>query len=267
MRPALRVGCSGWNYKRWRGSVYPDGLRVREWFDYYAGMFDTVEINNTFYRLPESETFAAWRDRAPDGFLYAIKASRFLTHLQRLREPEEPVSRLFGRMCQLQDHLGPVLYQLPGSFHCDLTRLDDFLAVLPRTLGELGGTPAGHAINHVIEFRHPSWYVDETRAVLRAHNVAMCLHDKAGAAVFEPLDVPLLYVRFHGPGGRYFGRYDIARMQFWADTLAAQWRAGGDVFAYFNNDPDGMAAINARELRALIRTRLEDEGRVADKVS
>lgn len=256
----LRIGCSGWNYRHWRGNFYPDGLPVRDWFAHYAGEFDTVEINNTFYRLPESTTFAGWRDRAPPDFLFAIKASRFITHLKRLRDPEESVTRMFERACQLQDHLGPVLYQLPATFRCELSRLDDFLALLPRTLGEINGTPARHAIRHVFEFRHPSWYIGETQAVLGAHGAVMCLHDKAGSAVFEPLDSPFLYVRFHGPGGRYVGRYDERRVRHWASLLAEQWRAGRDVFAYFNNDPDGMAILNARELRALITTSIEERG-------
>ena len=251
MPSACRIGCSGWNYKHWRGNFYPTALPLREWFGEYARVFDTVEINNTFYRLPESSTFELWREKAPDDFLYAIKASRFITHLKRLGEPEEPVTRLFERACQLRAHLGPVLYQLPSNFRCDLKRLDDFLALLPRTLGEINGTPADHEIRHVFEFRHPSWYGEETQAVLRAHGVVMCLHDKAGSAVFEPIDTPFLYVRFHGPGGRYFGRYDRPRLQHWASRLAEQWRAGRDVFAYFNNDPEGMAVINAQELRAL----------------
>ena len=261
MPPALRIGCSGWNYKHWRGNFYAPELRLREWFTHYASVFDTVEINNTFYRLPESKTFAGWRERAPQDLLYAIKASRFITHLKRLRDPEEPVTRLFERACALEDHLGPVLYQLPESFHCDLTRLDDFLALLPRTLGEINGTPPDHVIRHVFEFRHRSWYVEETQAVLRAHGAVMCLHDKAGSAIFEPLDTPYLYVRFHGPGGRYFGRYELRRMEYWAETLAEQWRAGRDVFAYFNNDPEGMAVINAQELRRLIIASIEGRSR------
>jgi uncharacterized protein YecE (DUF72 family) len=261
MPPAFRIGCSGWNYKHWRGNFYPGELRQREWFAHYSRVFDTVEINNTFYRLPESAVFAAWREQAPAAFLFAIKASRFITHLKRLRDPEEPVTRLFERACQLQAHLGPVLYQLPERFHCDLSRLDDFLAVLPRTLGEINGTPADHVIRHVFEFRHPSWYVGETQAVLRAHGAVMCLHDKAGSAVLEPMDTPFVYVRFHGPGGRYFGRYDRPRLQQWAAQLAEQWRAGRDVFAYFNNDPDGMAVRNAQELRALMIAAIEGRGR------
>ena len=257
MPPALRIGCSGWNYKHWRGTFYPSTLPVREWFSHYSRVFDTVEINNTFYKLPESSTFEAWHNSAPDGFLFAIKASRFLTHMKRLRDPEEPVLRLFERACQLGEHFGPVLYQLPSSFHCDLTRLDDFLAILPRRLGELGGKPAEHPLRHVFEFRHPSWYMPETQAVLRAHGAVMCLHDKHGSAVFEPLDTPFIYVRFHGPGGRYFGRYEQRRMEHWAGRLFEQWCEGRDLYAYFNNDPQGMAPINAGELREMLTAAIE----------
>jgi len=248
----IRIGCSGWNYKHWRGPVYPAEMPARLWFDHYASIFDTVEINNTFYRLPEPETFAAWRDRAPTNFLYAIKASRFLTHLKRLRDPEEPVLRLFEHARELGDRFGPILYQLPGTFHRDVPRLDHFLSLLPRTLGEAGGTPKRLALRHVIEFRHPSWYVDDTYAVLRAHDVAMCLHDKAGSAIFEPVVGAIVYVRFHGPGGRYFGRYEIAHLDRWAARLWEHAQAGRDVFAYFNNDPEGMAVFNARELQSLM---------------
>lgn len=256
MTPALRIGCSGWNYKHWRGPFYPDRMPMRSWFDHYAAEFDTVEINNTFYRLPEPETFAAWRSRAPARFLYAIKASRFLTHLKRLRDPEEPVSRLFEQARELGSHLGPVLYQLPGNFHRDLERLEGLLAILPRTLGEIGGRPAERHLQHAIEFRHPSWYVDETFALLNTYAAALCIHDKAGSAITGPLDGPFVYVRFHGPGGRYFGRYERHRMDDWAARLAEQWQAGRDVYAYFNNDPEGMAVFNARELRVSLEHRL-----------
>src|SRR5690606_37472464 len=169
--------------------------------------------------------------------VFAIKASRFLTHLKRLREPEEPVVRLFEHARELGDRAGPFLYQLPGNFHCDHQRLDEFLSVLPRTLGETGGTPKRSALRHVIEFRHPSWYVDKIYALLESHGVALCLHDKAGSAITSPIVGPSVYVRFHGPGGRYFGRYERARIDRWASRLA-EWQAESrDVFAYFNNDP------------------------------
>jgi uncharacterized protein YecE (DUF72 family) len=257
MAPALRVGCSGWNYKHWRGPVYPSEVPARLWFAHYAGMFDTVEVNNTFYRLPEPSTFAKWREAAPANFLYAIKASRFLTHLKRLREPEEPVTRLFEHARELGETFGPILYQLPANFHLDLERLDSFLAILPRTLGEVGGAPAERPLQHTIEFRHPSWYVEETYSVLRTHAIALCIHDKAGAAITSPIDGPFVYVRFHGPGGRYFGRYERRRMEDWADRLAEQWRSGRDVYAYFNNDPQGMAVFNAHELREELSRRLQ----------
>lgn len=250
----IRIGCSGWNYKHWRGPVYPSDVPVRLWFEHYAQSFDTVEVNNTFYKLPEPSTFAAWRDRAPDGFLYAIKASRFLTHLKRLIDPEEPVARMFEHARELGDHFGPILYQLPGSFHCNLDRLDHFLSILPRTLGEIGGSPKSLELKHAIEFRHPSWYVSETYSILEKHGVAMCLHDKAGSAIFEPIVGPFVYVRFHGPGGRYFGRYEIRRLQHWAARLCDDSK-DRDVFAYFNNDPEGMAVFNARELKSLVGIR------------
>ncbi len=259
----IRIGCSGWNYKHWRGPVYPPELPARSWFDHFATLFDTVEINNSFYQLPDRSTFAAWRERAPRRFLYAVKGSRYLTHLKRLREPEQPVSLLFDHVAELGDRLGPILFQLPPHFHRDLESLDHFLSVLPRTLGEIGARPSRRRLRHVIEFRHPSWYVTETASVLRAHGAVMCLHDKLGSAVFEPLDWPFLYLRFHGPGGQYFGRYARPRMQYWADVLAVQWRAGRVVFAYFNNDPEGMAVINAQELRSLIHTQLKEETRGA----
>jgi len=161
------------------------------------------------------------------------------------------VTRLFEHARELGDHFGPILYQLPGNFHRDLIRLDDFLAILPRTLGEVGGAPNDVVLRHAIEFRHPSWYVDDTYRILEAHSVAMCLHDKFGSAIVEPFVGPFTYVRFHGPGGRYFGRYEIRRLEHWAARLfdASKER---DVFAYFNNDPEGMAIVNARELKSLV---------------
>jgi uncharacterized protein YecE (DUF72 family) len=159
------------------------------------------------------------------------------------------VTRLFEHACGLGEKFGPILYQLPANFHCDVPRLDDFLAILPRTLGEIGGTPKTRPLQHTIEFRHPSWYVDDTYRVLAAHAVALCVHDKAGSAITSPMDGPFVYVRFHGPGGRYFGRYERRRMVDWAARLDEQWRGGRDVYAYFNNDPEGMAVFNALELR------------------
>jgi len=245
-RWAPRVGCSGWNYKTWRGAFYPSDLPPRRWLEYYAERFDTVEVNNTFYRLPEKSTFVQWHAQVPRGFLMAVKASRFLTHMKRLRDPEEPLDRLFSRAVGLGAHLGPVLYQLPSRFTIDLDRLDAFLRALPRTVD-------GHRLLHVMEFRDPSWYVPETVAVLKRRRVALCLHDKSGSTLDGPFGDPFVYVRFHGTSGHYHGSYPVAALHGWARRLAEQVQEGRRVFAYFNNDPAAAAVDNAMTLRDELR--------------
>jgi uncharacterized protein YecE (DUF72 family) len=237
--PRYRIGCSGWNYKSWKGRFYPSRLAASKWLPYYADLFDTVEINNTFYRLPEAETFARWRAQVPAGFLFAVKASRFLTHMKRLRDPEEPIDRLFSRVRALGSRLGPVLYQLPGTLAFDLPLLEDFLCALPRRT------------QHVVEFRHPSWYVDATFDCLERRGAALCLHDKEGSEISEPFVGGCVYVRFHGTSGRYHGSYSTRTLAAWADRLVARRQDGIDVYAYFNNDPDAVAVRNAETLRRL----------------
>jgi uncharacterized protein YecE (DUF72 family) len=239
----IRVGCSGWNYKAWANRFYPAGLPSSRWLSHYVSVFDTVEINNTFYRLPPRETFAAWRRQTPAGFCIAVKASRYLTHLKALRDPEPPLALLFERARGLGPRLGPMLYQLPPRLGLDLPRLDTFLAALPRV--RTHGVP-------VIEFRHPSWYVPETFARLAARGVSLCLHDHRDGPYDGPWTGPILYVRFHGTSGRYAGRYDREPLERWAGRLARAAAGGQDVYAYFNNDPDAAAPENAQMLRALI---------------
>jgi uncharacterized protein YecE (DUF72 family) len=240
---ALRVGCSGWEYVHWRGEFYPAEIPRTRWFDFYATRFDTVEINNTFYRLPEAETFARWAARAPRRFLYAVKASRFLTHMKKLKDPEEPLERLFGRMRALGRHLGPVLYQLPPGWKLDPGRLEHFLQALPT------------GARHVLEFREPSWYADSVLRLLERHRVSLCLHDMRGSATGRLRVGPLVYVRYHGSDGRYGGGYSNERLRGWADWLHEQRAAGADVFAYFNNDVGGHAPRDAVTLRRLLEER------------
>jgi uncharacterized protein YecE (DUF72 family) len=247
--PKLRIGCSGWNYKSWSGRFYPADLPPSQWLAFYLQHFDTVETNATFYRLPARETFARWRDQTPADFVMAIKASRYLTHLKRLLDPEEPVARLFERAAGLGSRLGPVLYQLPGSMTCDVARLAPGLAVLPKRLDVDDGDPV--PLQHVFEFRHPSWYVTDVFALLQEHGAALCLHDMAGSAIDEPTVGPFTYVRFHGAVGKYFGSYDDAALAGWARRLAADWRRGRDVYAYFNNDPEAISTGDARRLRQM----------------
>lgn len=241
---AARVGCSGWQYKHWRGEFYPGDLAASRWFEHYASLFDTVEINNTFYRLPEEQTFAAWAARAPKRFLFAIKASRFLTHMKKLKDPQEPLNRLFSRMRPLGRHLGPVLYQLPPGWKLDLERLEQFLQLLPRRA------------RHAIEFREPSWYRDDTLELLARLGVALVLHDMRGSATARERVGPFVYVRFHGAAGTYSGSYSDRRLADWADWLHGQRASGADVYAYFNNDVGGHAPRNAVTLRRFLEERL-----------
>jgi uncharacterized protein YecE (DUF72 family) len=232
----LRVGCSGWQYKHWRGDFYPATLPAARWLEFYATHFDTVEINNSFYRLPLAETFAEWRRRVPASFVYAVKASRYLTHMKKLKDPEEPVALLFSRARRLGKRLGPVLYQLPPRWPRNLERLERFLRALPKS------------VSHVVEFRDPTWYADDTYALLARHHVAMCLHDMAGSATGQRLVGPLAYIRFHGPQ-RYTGAYTDAVLERWADWCAGLFSRGTSVHAYFNNDAGGHAPRDAIRLR------------------
>jgi uncharacterized protein YecE (DUF72 family) len=235
-----RIGCSGWEYKHWKGDFYPADLPKTAWFEHYARTFDTVEINNSFYRLPEEETFARWARRAPKGFLYAVKASRFLTHMKKLKDPEEPLDRLFSRMRPMGRKLGPVLYQLPPGWKLDRDRLDYFLQHLPRR----------H--RHVLEFRDPTWYADDVLRRLEQHGVAMCLHDMRGSATGRQRVGPFVYIRFHGASGTYSGGYPDERLRGWAEWIREQLAEGVDVFAYFNNDVGGHAPRDAVTLRRFV---------------
>lgn len=241
---SVRVGCSGWQYRHWRGDFYPAELPQSRWLEYYAAHFDTVEINNTFYQLPEAATFAAWGRRAPHRFLYALKASRYLTHMKKLKEPEEPIERFFSRARQLGTSMGPVLYQLPPRWPVNVERFAAFLRALPRRR------------RHAFEFREPSWYCDEIFALLKKHGAALCLHDMIGSASPRIAVGPFVYVRFHGTT-RYAGRYGDDTLARWADWLAGCVGQGTGVYAYFNNDVGGHAPRDATRLRAMLGGRLD----------
>lgn len=239
-RAPIRVGCSGWNYRHWRGPFYPDDIPARKWFDFYAERFDTVEINNSFYRLPSRETFAKWHDQAPPGFCYAVKANRFITQAKKLHDCAAPLARMIEPMRALGKTLGPVLYQLPPMFGLNLERLESFLALLP---GDL---------THVFEFRHASWYVDETLALLDRYGAGVVAHDFPGLKSPRWACGPAAYVRFHGASGKYRGRYGEAELADWAAWLVEQAQGGRPGWAYFNNDIDVAAIPDALALRALV---------------
>jgi uncharacterized protein YecE (DUF72 family) len=235
-----RVGCSGWQYDHWRGNFYPRRLPQGAWLEHYATVFDTVEVNTTFYRLPDKAVFSSWGGRVPGEFRFALKASRYLTHRKRLRQPREALRRFFSRASVLQARLGPVLYQLPPGWRKNLDRLTSFLRALP----------AGY--RHTVEFRDGSWYAEDVFEALERSGVALCLHDLPGSASPRVSIGPFVYVRFHGPGGRYGGRYPIERLSSWVKWLRKESRAGRDVYIHFNNDVGGNAPRDARRLKGML---------------
>jgi uncharacterized protein YecE (DUF72 family) len=237
---AIRIGCSGWNYDHWRNGVfYPPSLPSRDWLQFYARRFDTVEVNATFYRLPAATAVERWVESTPDGFLFAVKASRYLTHVKRLADVPVHVEKLLGRLRPLIESpkLGPMLWQLPPNFARDDERLAAALEALP------GG------IRHAFEYRHESWFDDEVYALLRQHGVALVIADRAGAAGLrrDVLTADFTYVRFHA-GADAGGNYSHAELGGWKHKLA-ELAGTVDVFAYFNNDQHGYAIENALYLR------------------
>jgi uncharacterized protein YecE (DUF72 family) len=233
------VGTSGWQYRDWRGAFYPDRLPQREWLRYFASRFPTVEVNNSFYRLPEAATFRRWREETPPGFLVTVKASRYVTHIRRLRDARESVELFWSRARELGDKLGPVLFQLPPRFQADIGLLRDFVGVLP----------AG--IRPAFEFRDASWSRPEVFEVLDRAGAALVLADRPGWRIDPVVTGGWSYVRFHqgghGPLGSDYSREKLRR---WADRIAGL--PAGDVFAYFNNDQGGAAVRDAAALADLL---------------
>jgi uncharacterized protein YecE (DUF72 family) len=236
----IRIGCSGWNYRHWRGPFYPEKLAMKRWFDHYASVFDTVELNTSFYHLPKPETFEKWRDQAPPEFRYAVKAPRFITHMKKLKDCAGPVEEFLTRARKLGDRIGPILYQLPPRWTFNRQRLEEFLALLPADL------------KHVFEFREKSWVSEEVLALLDERGVAFCAHDMPGLPTPRWASGPIAYVRFHGTEGKYWGRYADELLLVWSDWMVDQARQGREVWAYFNNDIHAHAIDDALTLRAMV---------------
>ena len=257
------VGTSGWQYRDWRGLLYPPGLGQGRWLEQYARHFGTVENNGSFYRLPAPATFTGWRDRTPDDFVMAVKASRYLTHVRRLRDPAEPVGRLVRAAAPLGGRLGPVLLQLPPNLPADPGALDDCLAAfagfrLARRGGlvEHGqpGAGAGLPPRVAVECRHESWWTDATERVLARHGAALCWADRGGRPV-TPLwrTAGWGYLRFHEGAAQPWPRYGEQALASWVDRLTEGWPDAADVLVYFNNDPGGAALYDAAAFAALAR--------------
>ena len=233
------VGTSGWVYKHWRDRFYPPDLPASKWFDFYCHQFATVEVNNSFYRLPSEDTFRKWRKAAPKGFQFAVKASRFITHVKRLKDCREPLDTFLGRARLLSEALGPVLYQLPPNFHCkpeNVDRLTEFLSLLP------------HDMRHVFEFRHDSWFNDDVFSLLRVYNAGFCAFHMAGWETPLEATTDFAYLRFHGSDSLYGGSYSEGDLAIWAGRLRDLPEDVREVFVYFNNDTEAHAVANAKTL-------------------
>lgn len=237
---SIHIGTSGFSYQHWRGVFYPEGLSQQKWLEFYAQHFSTVELNVTFYRLPSEKAVESWRRRAPEGFLYAAKLSRLITHSHRLHNAEEALATFLERMRILGEHLGPILIQLPPGMPQDVDRLDAFLGQCNPTL------------RWAVEVRNAGWLNDTTYVVLRRHGAALCIHDLITPHPIE-ITAPFTYLRFHGAGQLYGGDYPDTALRPWADRLLAWQTQGIDGYAYFNNDACGYAVKNAKMLQAMVR--------------
>ena len=235
----VRIGTSGWAYKDWNGPFYPDEVKARDRLAYISGRFPTLEINASFYRMPTDKAVASWRDQTPADFLFAWKASRYITHNKKLKDAADSLDYLFERTKGLGDKLGPILFQLPPNLHRDDARLEAFLDLLP----------ARH--RYSIEFRHPGWYADEVLAMLKARNIALCISDHHHAPAPWEATADFIYLRGHGPGGRYHGRYGEAALRDWAAHIR-RWGKDRDVFVYFDNDIKSAAPRDAEQLIGLL---------------
>ncbi|WP_348822884.1 DUF72 domain-containing protein [Flavobacterium aestuarii] len=237
----IHIGTSGWSYKHWRNKFYPQNLKIKDQFGYYAKKFTTVEINSTFYGVPSDETIINWGKKVPEDFVYVIKANRFITHLKKLRNPDEILLPFLHKMKLLGNKLGLILFQLPPSLNADLKLLEKFLQKLPL-----------HQ-RFAFEFRHSSWYADDVYDLLRKYNAAFCIYELAGHISPLITTADFVYLRLHGPtANKYQGSYSDEALRKWAEQCKT-WLKSDDVFVYFDNDEEGYAAFNALQLIELMK--------------
>ena len=243
MNCEIRIGTSGYHYKHWRGPFYPKNISPNQMLEFYSQNFDTVELNNSFYRLPTEAAFDNWRQSTPADFVFAVKASRFLTHQKKLKDPETALQNLLPRASRLSTKLGPLLFQLPPRWQVNPSRLEGLLEVLPRDL------------RCTFEFRDLSWIQPEINRLLARFGAAFCIYELAGFQSPLEITADFTYVRLHGPGNKYQGDYSTETLAGWAERIK-QWRKTlKHIFVYFDNDQAGFAAKNALELKAMAEPR------------
>ncbi len=237
------IGTSGWHYDHWQERFYPKGLSKTKWLEFYAQHFTTVELNNTFYRLPSENAFTAWHNSSPSGFTFAVKVSRFITHIKKLRNVEEALKNFLLRACLLEEKLGPLLYQLPPQLKRDDKLLEEFLCLLPQ------------GPSHVFEFRHQSWLDAEVFHILRRHNAGLCVFDMPGLTTPVVATASFAYLRFHGSSGLYWSCYSDEELAQWAERITSLAQDLDAVYIYFNNDAEAFAVRNAQTLENYLRHR------------
>jgi uncharacterized protein YecE (DUF72 family) len=236
----IRVGTSGWHYNHWRGPFYPEKIPVSRMLGFYSERFNTVELNNTFYRLPPEGAAEEWKRAAPAGFLFAAKGSRFLTHMKKLKDNGPGIDNFFAHVEGLGRKLGPIVFQLPPRWQANPERLDAFLVSLPKRR------------RYAFELRDPSWHVPEIYAILKRHRVAFCIFEIAGWQSGYEITADFTYIRLHGPDGAYQGRYSKSALRGWAKRLDEWGRKLRAAYVYFDNDQAGYAAANAMELKQML---------------
>ncbi len=242
----LYIGTSGWQYKHWKGKFYPAHLKPEEQFRFYCQHFDTVEVNNSFYKLPSAKTFDDWHNKAPAKFLFAVKASRFITHMKKLKGGKSTFSKFFSHANGLGKKLGPVLFQLPPRWKQNLDRMKDFLLKLPQ------------GIRYTFEFRDHSWYTCELYSLLRKHKCAFCIYELAQHQSPVEVTSDFVYIRLHGPADKYQGKYTDSQLKGWAYKCGAWQDEGKDVYIYFDNDQEAYAPHNALRLKDFCSKRVAE---------
>jgi uncharacterized protein YecE (DUF72 family) len=242
--PRILIGTSGWHYPSWRGPFFPDGLPLKMQLRYYASQFDTAELNGVFYRTPSPDAVRGWARETGKDFVFSWKASKFITHWKRLSDrSENSIALLEERISLLGDKAGPILFQLPPQFAVDAIRLSSFVEMLSIKR------------RYTFEFRHPSWYQPSIFKILKRHNIALCLSDHHDAPSPWRRTADFVYIRGHGPGGRYEGNYSSEALNAWATSISSWKKQGCDVFVFFDNDQKSAAPADGLKLRALIERR------------
>ncbi|MEJ2697413.1 MAG: DUF72 domain-containing protein [Candidatus Sulfobium sp.] len=233
----IHIGTSGWHYEHWKGPFYPEDLPDSSLLKYYADRFSTVEINNSFYQIPHEKTLREWKETVPAGFIFAVKGSRYITHMKKLKDAEKPLNTFLEKIDMIGDKLGPVLFQLPPRWNVNTGRLDSFLTLLPKKY------------RYTFEFRDPSWFDRKVYALLEEHGAAFCIYDLDGRQSPKMVTTDLVYIRLHGPDGPYRGQYSVRQLAGWAGAISTWVTQGKTVYCYFDNDEAGYAAVDARNLQ------------------